>query len=146
MAARAPGLAMLARLTAVSWARRDEARIARLLRATLAVETRPAAPGPVENPLSPENPWGLTPAEMRICALIRAGIDPADVGARIRVSQSTVRTHLRSIYAKGQVTGQVGLVRHLMAEGEKGAGLVAASAAAARAPRRGAPVAARPGR
>lgn len=117
LAARASGLSLLARLTAGSWARRDEARIARLLRTTPAVEARGGSPEPVANPLSPDNPWGLTAAEMRICALIRAGIDAGDIGARISVSQSTVRSHLRSIYAKGGVSGQVGLVRHLMADG-----------------------------
>lgn len=114
LAARAPGLALLARLTAVSWAGRNEDRIGQMLQATPGLSP-PAAPrSPDANPLSPDNPWGLTAAEMRICALIRAGIDPADIARQTRIASSTLRSHLRSIYAKGQIPGQIALVRHLL--------------------------------
>ena len=105
----------LASLSAEMWGRRPKGRISAWLRATAPLGGR-AAEGPTGNPLSPANPWGLTGAELRICSLIRDGVDPAEIVAHTGNSVSTVRSHLRSIYSKAQVTGQVGLVRALLAD------------------------------
>lgn len=107
--------AFLAGLSAEAWERRPKGRISALLRAVNPIEERAGA-GAVKDPLAAENPWGLTAAELRICALIRDGIDPSDLVAHTGSSVSTVRSHLRNIYSKAQVTGQVGLVRVLLAD------------------------------
>lgn len=111
----------LAAFGAVAWGRRPTGRVAHWLRATPQITPR-VAQASVEDPLSAANPWKLTAAEVRICALVRAGCDPADIVTRTGNSIATVRTHLRNIYAKAQITGQVALVRLLMADPAPAAG------------------------
>jgi DNA-binding CsgD family transcriptional regulator len=48
--------------------------------------------------------------------MIRSGLSPADITDRAGLAKSTVRTHLRNVYAKLRVTGQIGLVRLLLTE------------------------------
>jgi DNA-binding CsgD family transcriptional regulator len=100
-----------------AWQRRQKGRIARLLSATPAIAERLAqdAPGTQPSPLSPANPLGLTAAELRICVLFRNGHPPQQMAQHLKVSESTLRTHLRSIYAKAGVAGQLDLVRLLLA-------------------------------
>jgi DNA-binding CsgD family transcriptional regulator len=101
---------------AAAWQRRQKGRIARLLSATPAIAERLAqdAPAARPSPLSPANPLGLTAAELRICVLFRNGHPPQQMAQHLRVSESTLRTHLRSIYAKAGVAGQLDLVRLLL--------------------------------
>jgi DNA-binding CsgD family transcriptional regulator len=115
---------VLAALSAEVWGRRPKGQIAAWLSAIAPIEGH-SGEGPRGDPLSPTNHWGLTGAELRICALIRDGIDPADLVAHTGSSVATVRSHLRSIYSKAQVTGQVGLVRALLAETAPAAGKAA---------------------
>jgi DNA-binding CsgD family transcriptional regulator len=105
----------LAALSAEAWSRRPKGRIAALLAKVNSIGQR-VHPHRAGDPLSPDNPWGLTPAELRLCALIRGGVDPADLGAHTGKSIATIRSHLNSIYSKADVTGQVGLVRVLVAD------------------------------
>lgn len=117
--AATPGLVTalgeLARALSFAWSRRPTGRIARLLANTPAIDRRLAATR-TDAPLSIGNPWRLTPTEMRICNLIREGQDPARLVLSIGVTESTIRTHLRSIYAKAGVSGQVGLLRLLLSD------------------------------
>jgi DNA-binding CsgD family transcriptional regulator len=101
-----------------AWERRPSGRIGALLRATPSIAGRGGNGGAPGNlwPLSPSNPYDLTAAEMRICAMIRSGLSPADIMDRAGLAKSTVRTHLRNVYAKLRVTGQIGLVRLLLTE------------------------------
>jgi DNA-binding CsgD family transcriptional regulator len=110
-------VALLAQMMATGWGRRNESQIVQLLDADRAIEAGVRQSADAENPLALSNPWGLTAAETRICALIKAGIDFGDIGQHLSVSASTVRSHLRSIYAKGQVSGQVELLRRLVMNG-----------------------------
>ncbi len=50
--------------------------------------------------LAPENPAGLTRSEWRICLLIAKGLSRSGAAREMRVTQNTIRTHLRNIYAK----------------------------------------------
>jgi DNA-binding CsgD family transcriptional regulator len=93
---RQTGLATLASALAEAWGRRPQGRIARILRSAPAINARLAPERDVPHPLSANNPLHLTAAELRICGLIRQGM------------------HLRSIFSKAGVTGQVGLVRLLL--------------------------------
>jgi len=109
-------LADLAEALAFAWGRRPEGRTARLLSDGTAIAQRLATAAAPAAPLSVTNPWRLTPAETRICALIRDGLTVTDIVAMVGVAESTLRSHLRNIYAKAGVSGQVGLLRRLIEE------------------------------
>lgn len=60
--------------------------------------------------LGPDNPAALSRAEQRVCHLVVDGENAKTISERLGLSVSTVRTHLRSIYAKTETTGQVNLI------------------------------------
>ncbi|SEL18528.1 transcriptional regulator, LuxR family [Roseovarius azorensis] len=111
-----PILKWLASSAAEVWGRRRKGRIARLLRSVPAITERLQSPDPDEpvDILSSENPCRLTAAETRICILIQAGFALNEMGLKIGIAEATVRSHLRSIYAKTGAAGQIGLVRMLL--------------------------------
>lgn len=104
----------LAQALSFAWRRVPDARLAR--RFALGPVRVVPSPQPVvaSSPLSTGNPWRLTASELRICALIREGMTASDIVSATGAAESTVRSHLRSIYAKAGVSGQVALVRRLM--------------------------------
>jgi DNA-binding CsgD family transcriptional regulator len=105
----------LAQAVAFAWNRRPTGRIARLMSNSPSVTRRMApTPSSTVSALSSANPWQLTATEMRICTLIRDGLAATDIVSAFGVAESTVRSHLRNIYAKAGVTGQVGLVHKLL--------------------------------
>jgi DNA-binding CsgD family transcriptional regulator len=109
-------LEVAAMAMSIAWQRRQKGRIARLLSATPAIAERLAQDVAARpSPLSPANPLGLTAAELRICVLFRNGHPAHQMALHLKVSESTLRTHLRSIYAKAGVGGQLDLVRLLLA-------------------------------
>ncbi len=108
------GMETLAAATAEAWGRRPEGRIARILRAAPAINGHLSSGRPTAHALSQSNPLGLTAAELRICSMIQRGIDLAEVSKTLHIADSTLRSHLRSIFAKSGVAGQVGLVRMLL--------------------------------
>lgn len=63
--------------------------------------------------LSAENPFALTRAEARVCQSLADGLRPAEITQRLQVSLPTVRSHLRSIYAKTGLDGMVAVVHRL---------------------------------
>jgi len=94
------------------WARRDPDVLPSMRRAGLAVVSAQTAP---QKPiLADSNPAGLTRAEFRICALLAEGHAARDIPAEIGISEATLRSHLRSIYAKTETTGQAGLIHRLL--------------------------------
>ncbi|MDR6754781.1 DNA-binding CsgD family transcriptional regulator [Mycoplana sp. BE70] len=56
----------------------------------------------------------LTPKEARIASGLLAGLSPKDMALADGVSYETIRTHLKSIYAKLHVNSQAALVAMLM--------------------------------
>jgi DNA-binding CsgD family transcriptional regulator len=60
--------------------------------------------------LSVDNPIRLSRAEYRVCQLVRAGHRAGEIADELDLQECTVRSHLRSIYAKANVSGQVGLM------------------------------------
>lgn len=106
---------ILCSLCATAWASRPKGRVSAWLRSAPQITPRSEV-RIKDDPLSMSNPWKLTAAEMRICALIRDGSDIADIVTRTGNSISTVRTHLRNIYSKAQIPGHVALVRLLIAD------------------------------
>ena len=54
---------------------------------------------------------GLSRSEARICALIYAGLNLREVALKIGVGQSTVKTHLQSVFSKTHTSKQTELVK-----------------------------------
>lgn len=50
--------------------------------------------------LSPENHIGLTRSEWRLCVLIANGLSREGAAREMEVTENTIRTHLRNVYAK----------------------------------------------
>lgn len=113
-ASRRRGLETLIFAAAEAWGRRPEGRIARILRAAPAINENLAAGRPTAHPLSESNPLNLTAAELRICGLMQRGTDLTEASKSLGIADSTLRSHLRNIFAKTGVAGQVGLVRMLL--------------------------------
>lgn len=113
-APRRVALETLSLAAAEAWGRRPEGRIARILRAAPAINAHLAPDRSVLHPLSQSNPLGLTAAELRICSMIQSGLDLLEASKALNITDSTLRSHLRSIFAKAGVAGQVGLVRLLL--------------------------------
>ncbi len=83
---------------------------------------------PADDLLGPANPAGLTRAEFRVCLLLKRGLRPAAVRAELGISQASLRTHLRNIYAKTDSAGQVDLIIRLLTQ-DRGAALLPPPAA-----------------
>lgn len=59
------------------------------------------------------NPAELSRSEYRICALINEGLLVQEIASELNIRQSTMRSHLRSIYAKTGVSSHVELIHAL---------------------------------
>lgn len=59
--------------------------------------------------------YSLTPAQSRLSALVYSGYSLADAAHHLRVSENTVRSHLKQIYSKTDTHGQMEMV-HLHAK------------------------------
>ena len=64
--------------------------------------------------LSSRNPAGLSKAEYRVCTLLSRGLSAKAISGSLKVSESTVRSHLRGIYAKTKTEGQRELMYQLL--------------------------------
>jgi DNA-binding CsgD family transcriptional regulator len=58
--------------------------------------------------------YGLTPAETKLAILIAEGIDLETAATRLCVSVQTIRSQLKSIFAKTNVSRQAELVALLL--------------------------------
>lgn len=101
----------LAPALAGAWDRRNPAVLPASRRSGLSVVGDEAEEAPL---LGVGNPAGLTRAEFRICALLSEGVAARDLPEALGISESTLRSHLRNIYAKTETTGQAGLIHRLM--------------------------------
>lgn len=63
--------------------------------------------------LGVENAYGLSRSEFRVCILLAAGLRPKTIANELGLSIATVRTHLRNIYAKTDMPGQVEVISHI---------------------------------
>lgn len=97
-----------------SWSRRQHGLVPHLLRHHQQHLTLLSNHDADTDLLAPSNPAGLTRSEFRVCMLLKRGLRPAAVRKELEVSQSTLRTHLRNIYAKTETEGQVDLVFRLL--------------------------------
>jgi DNA-binding CsgD family transcriptional regulator len=63
-----------------------------------------------------DNPAKLSRAEYRVCILLAKGLSNERLLAELDVSYSTLRTHLRSIYAKTETSSRSELLYHLISK------------------------------
>lgn len=94
------------------WKKRALGRFAeaKLAKAPVKPET-PAS----KNILSLDNPCRLSRAEYRVCSLLARGLNNNALVSELSVTMSTLRTHLRNIYAKTETCSQSELVHALLA-------------------------------
>lgn len=60
------------------------------------------------------NPARLSRAEFRVCLLLSRGLSVAGVCEELGLTDATIRTHLRNIYAKSETSSLAELVFHLL--------------------------------
>lgn len=82
--------------------------------ALLRVEARAEMLRPGLPLLSVENPARLSRAEFRVCLLLSRGRAAGEVQGELGITDSTLRSHLRNIYAKTGTRNLSGLVYHLV--------------------------------
>lgn len=99
-AGRKPGI--------VTEAQVDE-RILAARRRALATALPPDAPI-----LGDDNPAKLSRAEFRVCLLLSRGLSVKGIIEELSLSEATVRTHLRNIYAKTGTSGQAELLYRIL--------------------------------
>lgn len=68
-----------------------------------------------DNSLAALETFGLTRSEAAVAAMLGAGSSPDEIAEARKVSVSTVRTHIRSIYSKLQITRQGELAKIILA-------------------------------
>jgi DNA-binding CsgD family transcriptional regulator len=59
------------------------------------------------------NPYALSRSEFRVCAMIGQGLTAKHIARELRLSEATVRSHQRAIYAKTALSGQIEVMFHL---------------------------------
>lgn len=59
--------------------------------------------------------FGLTPSEAAVAAMLGTGCSPDEIAQARKISISTVRTHIRNIYCKLQITRQGELAKIILA-------------------------------
>lgn len=100
-------------LVAQTWQERSPGAVAAMMAGRLSRVARERAASEAKPILDADNPAGLTRSEFKVCALIHEGHLPADIAKALNVKTSTLRSHMRSIYLKTGVSGQVELVHRL---------------------------------
>ena len=65
--------------------------------------------------LDDSNPYGLSRSEFRVCHLIESGMKAQQMAESLGVAEATIRSHLRSIYAKTECSGQMEVMSRLRA-------------------------------
>lgn len=97
-----------------TWASRQVGLVTRtVVNHRIAQETGKVKPGPTML-LGPSNPAKLSRAEFRVCLLLSRGLSTLGVAEELAVSEATVRSHLRSIYAKTETSSLAELVFNLL--------------------------------
>lgn len=105
-------LAEMVPALATAWGGRLPGTVERLVAQTRFRDDRQRA-GRQDHILAPSNPAGLSRSEYRICALVREGLVAKAIAEELVLRESTVRSHLRSIYAKTGAAGHVDLLHRL---------------------------------
>jgi LuxR family maltose regulon positive regulatory protein len=57
--------------------------------------------------------FGLSERELEVLPWLAAGLSYEEIGDKLCISHSTVKTHVRSIYKKMAVSGKIALISRL---------------------------------
>lgn len=89
----------------------------RMLRHRAAAEAKRRRP---EIPiLGTSNPFNLSRAEFRVCVMVSRGVSVKGMKEELGLTEATIRTHLRSIYSKTEVSGIQELMYRILSAGEE---------------------------
>lgn len=91
--------------------RRGDIRPGLERRAVAAVFVAPASTQPQMPAAALALLYDLTPAETRIVGLISEGVGQAEIAARLGITQNTVKTHLKRVFAKTGTSRRAEVVR-----------------------------------
>ncbi|NNE54206.1 MAG: helix-turn-helix transcriptional regulator [Sulfitobacter sp.] len=100
--------ALVTRALADAWALRAPGLIARIIGQSQRRLSRPARQR--TDILGPDNPFGLTRSELRVCRLLVTGEKAKEIALQLGLSVPTVRSHLSSAYGKTGTGGQIELI------------------------------------
>lgn len=93
-------LAALLPTLARTWAARQVGLVTRTV-VNHRIASRPTLADTTSRPiLSASNPARLSRAEFRVCLLLSRGLSVAGISEELKLSDATIRTHLRNTYAK----------------------------------------------
>jgi DNA-binding CsgD family transcriptional regulator len=106
-------LGVIAATLAESWRTRAFGMLQNNVLATQHNAPGRAARDPSAAILGTENAFGLSRSEYRVCLLLSRGLNNASLLDELSISVSTLRTHLRNIYAKTGAASQAELVQSL---------------------------------
>lgn len=108
-------LAGLAPTLARTWASRRVGLVSRLLERARASDPTAVQQG-APAILSTANPARLSRSEYRVCLMLSRGLSTDGISAELGISEATIRSHLRSIYAKTHSAGRSELLFKLLAQ------------------------------
>ena len=106
----------LAKVMARIWAKREPGLVSAMIVEEQRVQKSGARQPRNRAILGPDNIFGLSRSEFRVCNLLRTGQTPKEIAAELGVSIATVRSHLSGIYAKTETSGQLGVLHKLSQE------------------------------
>lgn len=103
-----------------TWAARQVGLVTRTV-VNHRLASRPNLAEPTSRPiLSSTNPARLSRAEFRVCLLLSRGLSVAGISEELKLSDATIRTHLRNTYAKVNTNCLAELVFLLLSPGTAG--------------------------
>jgi len=109
-------LIMLAGSLAKAWSSRITGTSAKEIAKSRSRRGRNEVTSKVVPILDPSNPLELTRCEFRVCTLVKEGMLAKTIADQLRIRNSTVRSHLKSIYSKTGTACHVELLHSLTAD------------------------------
>lgn len=110
-AAKAKTLNALAATLVQAWATRNPGLFTEALLANRPERPNLALSAPI---LSDSNPFGLSRSEFRLCLILSQGLSLEQVQDELKIKSCTLRSHLRQIRAKTDVTNTNELIHQLL--------------------------------
>lgn len=112
---------MLASTLAKTWSNRKKGLLTESILRTKKPDATPAVYASI---LGADNPAGLSRSEFRVCLMLSKGLSNTRILEELEISNSTLRTHLRNIYAKTNSGGRSQLLYHLLSHRPAGSSTV----------------------
>jgi len=106
-------LSLLAATLSKTWEQRLPGTVQKLLAQSRVQKTLDHLGLPSKPILDINNPYELSRCEYRICTMVKEGMLVKDIATGLSIREVTVRSHLCSIYAKTDTSGQIELLHRL---------------------------------